>query len=960
MTKDNSSNAEIFSGQLAPELWIVGMSLLSAGLYNALGVATEHSLTLPLVVGGVLGCFPYAYTKRQRKRLRRFHYAGEQVKKSEVKYRTFFENSGDAMLIIEGDKFIDCNAATVAMLGYEHKEELLNVHPSKLSPEFQPDGRNSLEKAEEMMVLARENGTHRFEWVHLRKDGTEIPIEVSLTAIENGQGVQLHTVWRDLSDRSQSEKALRNSEAKYRALVESSSDWIWELDAERKFSYVSPQVEKILGYKPEELLGTSPFDLMAPDESERVDHLFTGMWDGAGPMIRMKNVNLHRDGHEVVLESSGMPIIDSEGRVIGFRGIDRDVTERKQAEEALKESTQKLALHVEQTPLGVIEWNTRFEVTEWNPAAEAMFGYSRAEALGKHASFIVPDVAWEQVDNVLQQVLANTGGARSTNKNITRAGEHILCDWYNTSLVDHQGEVVGVASLVMDITARQQAEEERVRLMQAIEQTAEIIVITDADAVIQYVNPAFEKITGYSREEAIGGTPSILQSGQHSDTFYKKMWQTLAAGKVWRGQLINKKKDGTVYTEDATISPVVDQTGKIINYVAAKHDATHELELEAQLRQAQKMEAVGQMAGGIAHDFNNLLQVISGYVELSQMRDEDEQLLASAIDEIGNAAQRGKGLINQLLAFSRRQVIKPIDLDLNDLIKPLLNMMRGLIGEHIELHFIGGRELGVIFADQGLIEQVLINLCVNARDAMPEGGKLIIETENVLIDGDYARAHTLATPGRYVLLSVTDTGVGMDNQTLERIFEPFFTTKGVGKGTGLGLSTAFGIVKQHNGHITAHSEINKGTIFKIYLPTVARNATEVSRSPRGAAIGGDETILVAEDDQAVLALAEHLLTNAGYTVLTAVDGEDAIRVFEEHTDEIDAVMFDVVMPRLGGKQALDRILELRPGLPHLFASGYSENAVHTNFIQKRGLHLLSKPYQTETLLRKIREVIDEK
>ena len=1133
----------------------------------------------------------------------------EAIRKSEKKYRAFFETSADAMLIIEGDEFIDCNAATVRLLGYDEKEKLLNTHPSKLSPETQPDGQPSFEKAEEMMALAREHGGHRFEWMHLRKDGAEIPIEVTLTAIDDEAGIHLHTVWRDLSERKASERAvvenknrlasilrvapigigvvkervfqdvnlhmskitgysreelvgqssemlyqtqgeflrvgeekygqiqekgtgtveaqwrrkdgrvidillsstplnpedlsvgvtfialditehkrdeeaLRASEEKYRGLVETSSDWVWELDAGGNFSYASPQVERILGYKPEELLGKSPYSPMDSDEKERIENLFESMWKNALPIVAMENTNLHKDGHEVILETSATPILNEIGQVTGYRGIDRDVTERKVAEERIKqqqhllekaqelghlgtweldlkqnqlrwtdetcrifgvppgsvvnyeifvekvhpddreyvhrewvaaldgkpydiehrllidgetkwvrekadiefdesgaavravgitqditerkeaegrlrESAQKLALHVEQTPLAVIGWDTNFEVTEWNLAAESMFGYSRAEALGKHASFIIPDAEREQIDAVLNQLLTNTGGLRSTNENITRAGDHILCEWYNTTLIDSQGDVIGVTSLAMDITARQKAEEERERLMLAIEQTEDIVVITDAEAKIQYVNPAFERATGYSREEAIGQNPRILQSGEHSGTFYKKMWGALTTGRPWSGQLINKKKDGTLYTEKATISPVMDGAGKIINYVAAKRDATHELELEDQLRQAQKMEAVGQMAGGIAHDFNNLLQVISGYVELSEITLKPGDELTPAITEIGKAADRGKGLVTQLLAFSRRQVINPTDLDLNDLIEPLLVMMRGLIGEHIELDFIASRELGTIYADRGLIEQVLMNLCVNARDAMPEGGKLTIETENVLIDGDYARTHTWATPGRYVLLNVTDSGCGMDEVTLERVFEPFFTTKEVGKGTGLGLSTVFGIIKQHNGHINTYSEVDKGTIFKIYLPTVARNAAEVSRKVSGPVVGGTETILVAEDDETVLALAEHMLTVAGYTVLTAKDGKEAIQVFEEHADEIDVVMFDVVMPRLGGKKALERILELRPGLPHLFASGYSENAVHTNFIQKRGLHLLSKPYQTETLLRKLREVLDE-
>ena len=388
-------------------------------------------------------------------------------------------------------------------------------------------------------------------------------------------------------------------------------------------------------------------------------------------------------------------------------------------------------------------------------------------------------------------------------------------------------------------------------------------------------------------------------------------------------------------------------------------EVTSRQQMEVQLRQSQKMEAVGQMAGGIAHDFNNLLQIIGGYTELSEAETKLESSVGSSLQQISKATSRGKTLVKQLLAFSRRQVMDPVDMNLNEAIKSLPSLIQGLIGEHIKLEIIPGHGLGTVHADRGLMEQVLVNLCVNARDAMPEGGALTIETENVLIDGEYAQTHLWATEGRYVLLSVSDTGCGMDKETLDHIFEPFFTTKEVGRGTGLGLSMVYGIITQHEGQISAYSELEKGTIFKIYLPLVERRAVEVSSVVSRAASGGTETLLLAEDDEAVLRLAELALRTAGYTVLTAKNGEDAVRVFREHAEEIDMLVFDVVMPRMGGKEAMERILKKHPDLPHLFTSGYSKNAVHTNFIKNRGLHLLSKPYRTEALLRKIREVLEE-
>ena len=754
------------------------------------------------------------------------------IARNEETSRTFFDSSSDAMLIIEEGRFVDCNEAAVKILRHTSKEDFLNRHPAELSPEVQPDGNPSFDKAEEMFNIALAKGAHRFEWAHQKRDGEEFLVEVSLTAVSKDTGYQLHAVWRDIS-------------------------------------------------------------------------------------------------------------------------------ERKRTEEALRVSLQKLTRHMEQTPLAVVGWNLDFEVTEWNAAAENIFGYTRHEALGRHASFILPESARPHVDDLWRRLLLNNGGISSTNQNLTKDGQVILCEWYNMPLADEQGNVFGATSKVMDITERQQAEEEKGRLMLAIEQLNEMVLITDADGNLQYVNPAFEKVTGYSRKEVMGKNPRLLQSGKHPPEFYKQMWAALAAGNPWAGRLINRKKDGTIYTEEASISPVTDPEGSIINYVSAKWDVTHERELEEQLQQAQKMEAVGQMAGGIAHDFNNLLQIIAGYAELARVDLSPRNPVEAALQEINDAVDRGQKLVSQLLAFSRRQVICPVDLNLNEVIEPLFKMIRGLIGEHIQLDIIPGHNLGTVHADRGMLEQVLVNLCVNARDAMPDGGRLRIKTENVLADSAYAQRHSLAKAGRYILLSVDDTGCGIDEQTRERIFEPFFTTKEVGKGTGLGLSMVYGIIKQHNGQVRVYSEPGQGTTFNIHLPAVARRAAVVPGEAFRPALGGTETLLLAEDDDAVLHLAERTLRLAGYTVLTAKDGEEAVRVFEEHAEYIDMVMLDVVMPRTGGKEAAERILAKHPGLPYLFVSGYSESTGHTNFIQNRELHLLSKPYKVETLLCKIREVLGQ-
>jgi len=535
-------------------------------------------------------------------------------------------------------------------------------------------------------------------------------------------------------------------------------------------------------------------------------------------------------------------------------------------------------------------------------------------------------------------------------------GEVFWAQLTATTVRDAAGTLITRVTL-NDITARKQAEAEKDRLLTAINQMAETIIITDVEGMIQYANPAFEKITGYSCEEVLGQTPRVLKSGEQDAAFYKKLWGVLLNGEIWSGRLTNKKKDGTLYTEEATISPVKDINGKMVNYVAVKRDITEEINLEEQLRQSQKMESLGQLVGGVAHDFNNLLQVINGQAEMARIKLSANSSPADSINEICKASEDAKNLVQQLLIFSRQQVIDPTNLDLNKEIESTQRMLSLIIGEHIQFTFLAEKGLGQIFADKGQIHQVLMNLCMNARDAMPDGGRLTLKTQGVSIESDDLKSQTWARPGRYILLSVTDTGCGMDKAIRGKIFDPFFTTKEVGKGTGLGLSTVYGIVKQNKGHIAVYSEPGEGTTFNIYLPMsdpFSASTTDILVDAPQPAGDGTETILVAEDDAMILDLATEILNNAGYTILTAIDGLEAVRVFEKHADEIDLVMMDGMMPRMNGKEAMKKILKKCPAQRYLFVTGYDPDIE-----QKEGKsHLLSKPYRFEELLRKTREVLD--
>lgn len=514
----------------------------------------------------------------------------------------------------------------------------------------------------------------------------------------------------------------------------------------------------------------------------------------------------------------------------------------------------------------------------------------------------------------------------------------------------------------IDITDQKRADAERIRLATALEQIGEGVIITDEAANIQYVNPAFEKITGFTREEVLGKNPRLLQSGKHDRTFYRELWDALIAGCVWKGRFVNKKKDGTLYKEDATISPVTNKHGNTINYVGVKRDVTREMKLEEQLRQAQKMESIGVLAGGVAHDFNNLLTTIMGNADLALMELKEDTSAQRNVLEIQKAAQRAASLTRQLLTFSRKQIIKPAVLNLNHVVSDLEKMLRRLIGEDIDFLTAYEPEPWHVFVDPGQMEQVVMNLVVNARDAMPKGGELTIETANVELDLAYLEDHGVEnTPGPYVMLAVTDTGAGIDPDIRPHIFDPFFTTKERGHGTGLGLSTVYGIVKQNKGYLWVYSEPGEGTTFKIYLPRSIEEQELLNEAvPAGEQLRGSETVLVVEDDEMLRNMAKEMLQGYGYKVILAKNGEEALKKAANHEFPIHIMLTDVVMPGMDGRELAEKIQAEITDIKILYMSGYTDNAIAHHGVLDQGLDFIQKPFSTEDLGHKVREVLDKR
>ncbi|MGA2856179.1 MAG: response regulator [Candidatus Sulfotelmatobacter sp.] len=498
------------------------------------------------------------------------------------------------------------------------------------------------------------------------------------------------------------------------------------------------------------------------------------------------------------------------------------------------------------------------------------------------------------------------------------------------------------------------------KLSQAVEASADLVVITNREGIIEYVNPAFEALTGYRHEEVCGQSPRILKSGEQGPEVYQEMWQTILGGNVFRGILVNRKKNGELFYLEQSICPVRDGTGQITHFISNGRDLTERLRLEAQLTQAQKMDAIGRLAGGVAHDFNNLLTIITSYSELALDAVAKTGALEAKIQEILQAARRAAELTRQLLAFSRKQPQALRVVELNPIIGDILRTLRRLIGEDIELTFQPGEDLGRLRVDPVQIEQILMNLAANARDAMPQGGHLHIETASVILDDAYIHCKpTVIAKGHYARITVNDDGAGIPRKDLPHIFEPFYTTKPEGEGTGLGLATVYGIVKQNKGFVWVYSEPDQGSIFRIYLPCVTEHkpVAESKDTQTEAPARGSETILLVEDETAVRRSTAEFLGLQGYTVLEAKDGLDALAVAKDFGSAIHLAVTDVVMPHMSGGQLAKELKRLRPETRLLFVSGYAGQTVLEHNVFDLETDFLQKPFSLKQLSSKIREAL---
>lgn len=727
--------------------------------------------------------------------------------------------------------------------------------------------------------------------------------------------------------------------------------------------FVNTAFEKLTGYTAAEAIGRSPRFLQGeetdPAVRERIrEALF------AGEPIQEEIINYAKDGQKYLLELSIHPIRDEDGRLTHFAAIERDVTAARAAELALRTSQERYRLLARATSDAIWDWDPIRDKLEWSEGFASLFGYDPNHMIPSFDFWrdaIHPDDREEALSLVAKYMRSKTDKYTHEYRFRRADGSYAFVRDHGMLLRDGEGRLVRAVGGMSDISESREASERLHLLATALNAAADPVFIADREGRLLWVNRAFTDFKGFTGEEAIGKTMGqLVKSGKHDQAFYKRMWETILSGRNWSEEMINKRKDGSLVHEQVSITPVKGESGEVDHFIAIERDITEDKLREQQFLRAQRMESIGTLAGGIAHDLNNVLSPIVMGVSLIRQIDESGKL-QPIIDEIQRSAERGRDLVQQVLSFARGVEGQREPISLAMIVREVGTILRNTFPKNILFSSRAPEDLWTVVADPTQIHQVLLNLCVNARDAMPEGGQLTVSVENMQVDAQYASMFAEAEPGPYVVIEVADTGCGMDAKTLDRVFEPFFTTKELGKGTGLGLSTAAGIVRSHKGFVNVYSEVGKGTRFKVYLPAVTTAISPPDQSVFDASPprGHGECILVVDDEASILAMTKQTLEAFGYTVFTAENGTAAMATFATEQAFIDLVLTDMMMPEMDGVALIRALKRIDPGLRIIAASGLRANGRVAKAVDSGVKHFLPKPYSSDTLLRLVREALDE-
>jgi two-component system, cell cycle sensor histidine kinase and response regulator CckA len=766
-------------------------------------------------------------------------------------------------------------------------------------------------------------------------------------------------IWYDIHERREAEEALRSSEERYRTLVQTLPDAVTVTNTAGIITYASPAALRLYGdYAAEDVLGLPLFPWIHPDSQQAAERRFNDILSG-GVISGEEFVLLRKDGSSFVGEINATRLQDKAGLPIGVILIVRDISERKRAEEALKASERRYQDLTETSPVGIFRTDATGYTTYVNPFWCSLSGLSGEDALGNGWLAAVHPEDREKIAGGWSSAAAEKQSSDAEYRFLRPDGSIVWVMGQAVPDTDARGKIVGYVGTITDITDRKRAEESRRLLSHTMESITEIATITDLENCLTFVNDSFVKTYGYTREEVLGKHIGFLWSPNNPPSLLDEILRASQTG-AWKGEILNLTKAGREFPLSLHTSQVKDERGNILGLVGISEDITARKQLEAQLQQAQKMEAVGRLAGGVAHDFNNMIAVILGYANLMETSLNPLDPLRKNVQAIMTAAERSAKLTRQLLAFARRQVITPVPLNLNESIGQLQKMLVRLIGEDIDLQIRPGDSLWNVKIDPTQVDQIMTNLATNARDAIDDVGSITIVTTNVSINDETPGTQADFVPGDYVQVTFSDSGKGMDSETRDRIFEPFFTTKPEGKGTGLGLATVFGIMKQNNGFIRVYSEPGIGTSFTLYFPRFHGTVAAVAENRDDKPLIGSETLLIVEDEDQLLDLSCAALEQYGYTVLRANSPGEAILLCERQASRIDGLITDVILPGMNGKELRDRLAGMIPGLKVLYMSGYTADIVAHRGILEEGTYFLQKPFTPLSLVRKVREVLDKK
>ena len=875
------------------------------------------------------------------------------------------EAAPDAMVCVDADGRIALvNAQTERLFGYG-RDELVGQPVEMLVP----DAVRGIHPARRAGYVTdprpRPMGAG-MELAGRRRDGSTFPAEISLSAIDTEEGILVSAAVRDVTDR-------KRADARFAGLLEAAPDAMVCVDADGRIALVNAQTERLFGYGRDELVG-QPVEMLVPDAVRGI-HPARRAGYVTDPRPRpmgagMELAGRRRDGSTFPAEIS-LSAIDTEEGILVSAAV-RDVTQRQLA----AETAAQLASIIQSSHDAVIGKTLDQVITSWNPGAERLYGYTATEVTGRHIEMLIPAEDREREAAVVTAVARGERADQYQTRRLRKDGTTVEVSLTLSPIADRTGTIIGVATVARDVTERQRAD---ARFRGLLEAAPDAMVCVDTDGRIALVNAQTERLFGYSRDELVGQPVEILvpdqvrglhpahRAGYVADPRPRPMGADM--------QLAGRRRDGSTFPAEVSLSAIETDEGLLVTSVV--RDVTERLEIaaererlrtqaerdkmERQLHQSQRLESLGQLAGGVAHDFNNLLGVISNYAAFAgeevarQLPGGRGQGVRDDIGQVLQAAERAAGLTHQLLAFARQEMIQPRVLNLNEVVLSIEQLMIRTLGEHVELITDLAAALPLVLADPGQIEQVLVNLAVNARDAMPQGGKLIIRTASTSID-DIASQGEMP-PGQYVALKVSDTGTGIPKDVLDRVFEPFFTTKPKGEGTGLGLATVYGIITQAGGHLRIYSEPGLGTSLTALLPVTAQDIAPVAPPPAEARHGHGQTVLVVEDEPAMREVTRRILARNGYHVVAAASGHEALDVLASQLEHIDVLLTDVIMPRMQGRELADKVRILQPAARVVFMSGYTQGLLGEQGVLEPGVHLIEKPFSETTLLTQLHGIL---